>query len=141
MGTQEIGKALLPTPVISKALPAPAEASAVATVSTVQKAEAVPESDSAPPTVEAAAEFASEVNSVPQPEVKAESLPGLSRPLSPFPYVRKLLSTLYKCSETMFGNSLQNLGIGIEHQILTKFKLCEMQMFFQFQFLELSCQA
>lgn len=39
------------------------------------------------PKVEAAAKPPSEVNSVPKEEVKAESLPGFARALSPYPYV------------------------------------------------------
>ncbi|XP_021815252.1 rhodanese-like domain-containing protein 4, chloroplastic [Prunus avium] len=68
---KQIGTALLPVSVTSKALPAPAEATPEPTAAndTVQKAEAAPE-----------------INSVPKPEVKAESLPGISKPLSPFPY-------------------------------------------------------
>lgn len=70
--------------VTSKGLPAPAEATPEPTAAndTVQKAEAAVELK-----VEAAAEAAPEINSVPKPEVKAESLPGISKPLSPFPYV------------------------------------------------------
>ncbi|KAM1406104.1 hypothetical protein ACFXTH_000806 [Malus domestica] len=59
---KQIGTAFLPV-TVSKVLPAPAE-----------------------PTVEAAAEATPEPNSVPKPEVKAESLPKISKPLSPFPY-------------------------------------------------------
>ncbi|KAL6131061.1 hypothetical protein ACLB2K_069439 [Fragaria x ananassa] len=78
---KQIGIALLP-PVTSKSLPAPAEASPAPTAAdTVVKAEASPE-----PKVEAAAEPAPEINSVPKAEVKEESLPVNSRPLSPFPY-------------------------------------------------------
>ncbi|XP_044492875.1 rhodanese-like domain-containing protein 4, chloroplastic isoform X1 [Mangifera indica] len=74
---KEIGRALLPTPVSgSKALPAPAEAnSAPASVeSNEQKAEA-------------AVEPGPQINSVPKTEVKAESLLGVPRPLSPYPSV------------------------------------------------------
>uniref|UniRef100_A0A5B7A8F8 Rhodanese domain-containing protein n=2 Tax=Davidia involucrata TaxID=16924 RepID=A0A5B7A8F8_DAVIN len=77
---KQIGKALLPLPVTSKALPA--EASTVD--NTVQKAEAVPESNAAK--VEAASEPPPLVNSVPKSEVKAESVPGLPRQLSPYPF-------------------------------------------------------
>lgn len=70
--------------VTSKALPTPAEATPepAAANDTVRKAEAAVE-----PKVEAAAEAPPEINSVPKREVKAESLPGISKPLSPFPYV------------------------------------------------------
>ncbi|KAM1470285.1 hypothetical protein TB2_040800 [Malus domestica] len=79
---KQIGTALLPV-TVSKALPAPAEPTPEPTAAsdTVQKAEAVVE-----PKVEAATEATLEPNSVPKPEVKAESLPGISKPLSPFPY-------------------------------------------------------
>ncbi|XP_068328570.1 rhodanese-like domain-containing protein 4, chloroplastic [Pyrus communis] len=79
---KQIGTALLPV-TVSKALPAPAEPTPEPTAAsdTVQKAEAVVE-----PKVEAAIEATPEPNSVPKPEVKAESLPGISKPLSPFPY-------------------------------------------------------
>ncbi|XP_060964379.1 uncharacterized protein LOC115704303 [Cannabis sativa] len=89
---KQIGQALLPT-VSSKALPAPAEASpnAATADSTVQKAEAVPQSkveEAAPPApqskLEAAAQPAQEINSVPKTETKAESLPKVSKPLSPY---------------------------------------------------------
>ncbi|KAK2995528.1 hypothetical protein RJ640_003956 [Escallonia rubra] len=79
---KEIGKALLPLPVTSKALPAPAEASTPVPDTTVQKTEEVPESNNVPPT----GETAPKVNSVPQTEVRAESLPRLSKSLSPYPY-------------------------------------------------------
>ncbi|XAR53974.1 hypothetical protein NMG60_11028939 [Bertholletia excelsa] len=69
---KEIGKALLPSPVNGKALPAPAEASAVATESPPPKAEA------------AVLKPAPQINAVPKTEVKAESLPGMPRPLSPY---------------------------------------------------------
>lgn len=78
----QIGKALLPSSDISKALPAPGESSPATTENTVQKAEAVAE----PPKVEAVAEPTPQINSVPNPEVKTESLPGFSRPLSPYPF-------------------------------------------------------
>lgn len=89
---QEIGTALLPVPVISKALPAPEEASPAPTAAdTGVKAEAAPE-----PKVEAAAEPAPEINSVPKAEVKKESFPGISKSLSPFPYVNSSLYLLLK---------------------------------------------
>ncbi|KAM5555605.1 rhodanese-like domain-containing protein 4, chloroplastic [Rosa sericea] len=79
---KQIGIALLPVPVISKALPAPEEASPAPTAAdTGVKAEAAPE-----PKVEAAAEPPPEINSVPKAEVKKESFPGISKSLSPFPY-------------------------------------------------------
>lgn len=104
---QQIGKAFLPSPVTSKVLLASTEDSAVAVDSTLQKAEAVPESNSAPPKLEAAAESAPEVNAVPKPEVKAESPPGISRPLSPFPYVNFLsnsINSLFSCFLTGIEN-------------------------------------
>ncbi|KAL7002393.1 hypothetical protein U1Q18_003547 [Sarracenia purpurea var. burkii] len=70
---KQIGKALLPSPVTSKALPAPVE-----TISTV--------ADNAVQKSEVAAEPAPQINSVPKAEVKAESLPGISKPLSPYPF-------------------------------------------------------
>ncbi|KAI3449259.1 hypothetical protein Pfo_005924 [Paulownia fortunei] len=82
---QQIGSALLPSPVTSKALPAPAEVTPAPSDSAVQKSESVPEVNSVPPKVEAAPEPTPEVNSVPKAEVQEESLPGLPRPLSPYP--------------------------------------------------------
>lgn len=98
MEIQEIGKAILPSPVYNMALPVPKMASldSAAGNNTVQKAEAVPEpkTENVPEQkVEAVAGAIPEINSIPKPEVKAESLSGLSRPLSPYPYVRFLLST------------------------------------------------
>ncbi|PKI40507.1 hypothetical protein CRG98_039143 [Punica granatum] len=80
---KQIGKALLPSTVTSKALPAATGTSAepVSTENTAQKAEATPE-----PKAEVPPEPAVDINSVPKPEVKAESFPGFSRPLSPYPY-------------------------------------------------------
>ncbi|KAJ6940492.1 hydroxyproline-rich glycoprotein family protein [Populus alba x Populus x berolinensis] len=68
---KDIGRALLPVPVTIKALPATTEASPEPAVAdgVVQKAEA-----------------ASQINSVPITEPKAESFSGFSRPLSPYPY-------------------------------------------------------
>ncbi|KAK9279556.1 hypothetical protein L1049_013235 [Liquidambar formosana] len=77
---KQIGKALLPSPVYNKALPAPPEVSP--DLNTEPKAEATVK-----PTPE--------INSVPKPEVKAESLPGFSRPLSPYPYVIHIFTTLH----------------------------------------------
>ncbi|XP_058200176.1 rhodanese-like domain-containing protein 4, chloroplastic isoform X1 [Rhododendron vialii] len=72
---KQIGRALLPALNISKALPGPVE-------------EASPTlTDGSLPKVEAAAEPAPKINSVSKEEVKAESLPGNSRPLSPYPFV------------------------------------------------------
>ncbi|KAH8488797.1 hypothetical protein H0E87_024433 [Populus deltoides] len=67
---KDIGKALLPVAVTSKALPSPAEASPepAAADSSVQNAEAAPE-----------------INSAPKTEAKAEPISGFSRPLSPYP--------------------------------------------------------
>ncbi|XP_057978993.1 rhodanese-like domain-containing protein 4, chloroplastic isoform X2 [Malania oleifera] len=74
---KQIGKALLPSPVTSKALPAPAEASSgPATVTELNTG----------PNVQAVAKPIPEINSVPKTEVKEESHSGLSRPLSPYPY-------------------------------------------------------
>lgn len=80
---KEIGKALLPTTVPRNALPAPAEASLepATTNNAVQKSEGAPE-----PKVETAGQPIPDINSVPKPEVKAESLPGFSKSLSPYPY-------------------------------------------------------
>lgn len=69
---QDIGKALLPLPATSKALPAPADSAEAAPL---HKAEAV-------------AEAAPEISPVEaKQEVKAESSPAISRPLSPYPSV------------------------------------------------------
>ncbi|KAA8520729.1 hypothetical protein F0562_014999 [Nyssa sinensis] len=90
---KQIGKALLPSSVTSKVLPAPAEASPTATTdNTVQKAEALPEFNAAK--VEATAEPLPQVNSAPKAEVNAESVPGLPRRLSPYPFVIIIISTL-----------------------------------------------
>ncbi|KAK9910215.1 hypothetical protein M0R45_034186 [Rubus argutus] len=79
---KQIGIALLPVPVTSKALPVPADGSPEppAATDTVLKAEAALQ-----PKVESAAESVPEINSVPKAEVKEESLPRLSKSLSPFP--------------------------------------------------------
>ncbi|XP_022974944.1 rhodanese-like domain-containing protein 4, chloroplastic [Cucurbita maxima] len=67
---KDIGKALLPLPATSKALPAPADSAEAAPL---HKAEAV-------------AEAAPEISPVEaKQEVKAESSPPISRPLSPYP--------------------------------------------------------
>ncbi|PIA34571.1 hypothetical protein AQUCO_03700097v1 [Aquilegia coerulea] len=83
---KQIGKALLPITVDNKALPAPVEGTTEAVLpNTVGvKAEGPPELKPQPE-VKAAAETPT-VNSVPKAEVKAESLPGLSGSLSPYPY-------------------------------------------------------
>ncbi|XP_073288730.1 rhodanese-like domain-containing protein 4, chloroplastic [Primulina huaijiensis] len=70
---QRIGNALLPFPETTKALPAPTEVTTAPADSTVQKPESATEVNSVP------------VNSVPKSEIEEESLPGISRPLSPFP--------------------------------------------------------
>lgn len=79
---QQIGIALLPVPVTSKVLPVPADGSPEPPAASYLKAGAAPE-----PKVEAAAEPVPEINSVPKAEIKEESLPRLSKSLSPFPYV------------------------------------------------------
>ncbi|KAH6789287.1 thylakoid rhodanese-like protein [Perilla frutescens var. frutescens] len=73
---QQIGKAILPAlPVNDKGLPAPGERD-------VFKSEPI----EIPPEAEAAAEPTPEVmNSVSKAEVQEESLPGVARPLSPYP--------------------------------------------------------
>ncbi len=68
---KDIGKTLLPSPVYSNALPASALAAPEPPTSTEHKVEA-----SAAP----------EINSVPKTEVKEESFPSISKPLSPYPY-------------------------------------------------------
>ncbi|XP_027161691.1 rhodanese-like domain-containing protein 4, chloroplastic [Coffea eugenioides] len=80
-----IGKALLPLPVTSKALPAPTEANPGTIGSTTERVESVPGVSDAPSKVEAVAEPTAEINSVPKAEVETDSLPGISRPLSPYP--------------------------------------------------------
>ncbi|PIN26518.1 hypothetical protein CDL12_00721 [Handroanthus impetiginosus] len=82
---QEIGKALLPPTVTSKALPGPAEATPVPSDSAVLKSESTAEANSASPIVEAAPEPTPEVNSVPKAEIQEESLPVVPRALSPYP--------------------------------------------------------
>ncbi|KAL0412180.1 UNVERIFIED_CONTAM: Rhodanese-like domain-containing protein 4, chloroplastic [Sesamum latifolium] len=99
---QQIGKALLPAPVTSKALPAPAEASPAPADSPVEKSEPTPEVNSVPAKVEAAPEPTPEVNSVPKAEVQEESLPGLSRPLSPYPNVNSFVNHLLMLSYPPF---------------------------------------
>ncbi|CAL1398646.1 unnamed protein product [Linum trigynum] len=92
---QQIGQALLPSTGNSKSLPAPVESSpapATSTEETIQKAEATvaeppPQvnEETIPKAEATAAEPPPLVNSAPKPEVKAESVPGSSRPLSPYP--------------------------------------------------------
>ncbi|KAB1219598.1 Rhodanese-like domain-containing protein 4, chloroplastic [Morella rubra] len=79
---KQIGKALLPSPVTSKALPTPVEVSPepATAVNAVQKIEAALESK-----VETTGQTTPEINSVPKTEVKAESPPGFSQSLSPYP--------------------------------------------------------
>ncbi|KAG6730252.1 hypothetical protein I3843_01G069800 [Carya illinoinensis] len=78
---KQIGKALLPSPVISNALPPAVDSipEPATTDNTVQKAVA---GDSK---VETDGKVTPEINSVPKTEVKAESLPGFSKSLSPYP--------------------------------------------------------
>ncbi|KAK6142696.1 hypothetical protein DH2020_023044 [Rehmannia glutinosa] len=78
---KQIGKAFLPPIVTSKTLSAPADVTPPPSDNAVQKSESIPEVNNVPPKVEAAPE----VNSVPKAEVQKESLPTLSRPLSPYP--------------------------------------------------------
>lgn len=78
---QQIGKALLPFPDTSKALPAPTEANPGTTSSTTEIVE------EAPSKIEAVVEPTPEINSVPKAEVQTDSLPGVPRPLSPYPNV------------------------------------------------------
>ncbi|KAK7275344.1 hypothetical protein RIF29_16457 [Crotalaria pallida] len=85
---KQIGKALLPASTNNKSLPSPTQTSPeLATAdSTVQKAEATPDTVSESK-VDAVAEPAPVINSVPNTaEVKADSLPVQPKPLSPYPY-------------------------------------------------------
>ncbi|CAA2992321.1 rhodanese-like domain-containing 4, chloroplastic [Olea europaea subsp. europaea] len=82
---QQIGKAILPSTVSSKALPAPVEANPAPADTTVQKSESIPEVNNAPPEVESAPEPTPQINSVAKAEVEEKSLPEISRPLSPYP--------------------------------------------------------
>ena len=79
-----IGKALLPAPSSAKSLPAPEQ----------EKSET---STSASPVLkeEASAEPLQAVKSVPKSEVSDGALSGLSRPLSPYPYVRSSPGDIY----------------------------------------------
>nr|AZQ19291.1 hydroxyproline-rich glycoprotein [Populus tomentosa] len=87
---KDIGKALLPVAVTSKALPAPAEASPepAAADSSVQNAEAAPQ-----------------INSAPKTEAKAELVSGFSRPLSPYPTVIPTLIALVYFQSGYFPSS------------------------------------
>ncbi|EYU38901.1 hypothetical protein ABFS82_14G135900 [Erythranthe guttata] len=84
---QQIGKALLPTPVTSKALPAPTPIE-----SPPQKPEPIPEAkidplkvEEAVPEVNSVPEAVPEVNSVPKAEEPVkESIPAFPRPQSPY---------------------------------------------------------
>ncbi|KAG6786852.1 hypothetical protein POTOM_008469 [Populus tomentosa] len=89
---KDIGRALLPVPVTIKALPATTEASPEPAVAdgAVQKAEA-----------------ASQINSVPITEPKAESFSGFSRPLSPYPYITAHMVVAYGIKFST--------GLGAEH--------------------------
>ncbi|GAB4844581.1 Rhodanese-like domain-containing protein 4, chloroplastic [Ancistrocladus abbreviatus] len=80
---KQIGAALLSSPVGSKALPAPVQASSETAVTdeTVQNAEVITEVN-AQPQVEAPGESTPEINSVPK-----SIQTGLPRPLSPYPSV------------------------------------------------------
>ncbi|KAI3441740.1 uncharacterized protein J3R85_001769 [Psidium guajava] len=84
---KQIGKALLPTTSSSKALPAETETSSEpgSTNNTMQKNE-MPAAPILEPKEEAAAKPPIEVNSIPDKEVKAESLQGFARALSPYPH-------------------------------------------------------
>ncbi|KAF8413303.1 hypothetical protein HHK36_001281 [Tetracentron sinense] len=84
---KQIGKALLPLTVDKKALPVSAEGSpnSAVTDTPVQKSETVP-TENVVPKVEVAVGPTPDINSVPKTDVKAESLPGLTSPLSPYPY-------------------------------------------------------
>lgn len=103
---QEIGKALLPPTVTSssKALPAATESSPS---STLPIAESVPQvTDNAPSKAEAVVEPTPEINSVPKAEEnEAESVPGIPRPLSPYPNVKLLIYTFLLISHPKFSDS------------------------------------
>ncbi|KAL3829743.1 hypothetical protein ACJIZ3_018545 [Penstemon smallii] len=95
---QQIGRALLPLSVSTKALPAPTPAPAD---SAVQTSEPIPEANNVPLKVEAPPEPTPEVNSVPKAEVKEESLPGIPRPLSPYPNITSLHHRPYHHSHSV----------------------------------------
>ncbi|CAI9101145.1 OLC1v1038404C1 [Oldenlandia corymbosa var. corymbosa] len=90
---KQIGKALLPLPVTSKALPAATEASPEVNDAVVpSKVEAVTEvkedaAAAAPSKVETVTEQSStpEINSVPKAKAETDTLPPISTPLSPYP--------------------------------------------------------
>lgn len=92
---QQIGRAILPSTVSSKALPAPAEAASAPVDTNVQKSESITEVNNAPPEIKASPEPTPEVHSVPKVEVKEKSLPGISRPLSPYPNVSLCNARVY----------------------------------------------
>ncbi|PIA49070.1 hypothetical protein AQUCO_01300130v1 [Aquilegia coerulea] len=83
---KQIGKALLPVSINKKALPAPLEVNADVGVpeNSVQNTEAVPELITGEEAI-SVKEPAPPINSVPKSEVKHESPPRRSRPLSPYP--------------------------------------------------------
>ncbi|CAA6671571.1 unnamed protein product [Spirodela intermedia] len=88
-----IGKALLPASTAARAsLPSPVQPSTdTPPAPSAEKVESVPEAPPKEPKAtvlkaETAAEPPQEVNSVPDAEVKAESVSGLTRSLSPYPY-------------------------------------------------------
>lgn len=89
---QDIGKALLPVPVTSKALPAPAEASQEPAV---QNAEAAPQ-----------------INSAPKTEARAEPVSGFSRPLSPYPTVILTLIALVYFQSDFFSLQVHSTLVG-----------------------------
>ncbi|KAK4418533.1 Transcription factor CPC [Sesamum alatum] len=70
----QIEKALLPSAVTSKALPAPPEATPTPSDTAALKSEPIAEANSTPPKVEAAPKPTPEVNSLPRAEVQEESL-------------------------------------------------------------------
>ncbi|GLT84739.1 hypothetical protein SLE2022_029550 [Rubroshorea leprosula] len=79
---QQIGKALLPSSVNGKALPAPAEANPEP--ANVPKAE--PAQLTTEPKAEPAAERSPQINSVAKTEAKTESVSGFPKLLSSYPY-------------------------------------------------------
>lgn len=90
LAIQQIGKALLPLPVTSKALPAATEANIGTTDSTLERAESVLEVNDAPSKIEVVTEPTPEINLVSKPEVASDSFYGIPRPLSPYPNVSSL---------------------------------------------------
>ncbi|GAV91432.1 hypothetical protein CFOL_v3_34827 [Cephalotus follicularis] len=128
---KQIGRALLPSPLTSKALPAPAKPSPEAP--TVQKAEGAPELDPEPK-VEAVREPTPLVNSIPKPEIETESLPRISRPLSPYPSVL-LISFFIQIS------SLQHLRLQCSPRVesAANFLVLYNRKVFGQEFIELYC--